>query len=36
MVGARGIELEPGCGRESPQAKSRAKARDLCVAGEIF
>ena len=29
MVGVEGFELEPLCGRLSPQAKSRADARDL-------
>ena len=29
MVGAPGFELEPACGRLSPQAKSRAESRDL-------
>jgi hypothetical protein len=33
MVGAEGFELEPLCGRLSPQAKSRAKPRDLPTNG---
>ena len=33
MVGVEGFELEPLCGRLSPQAKSRADARDLLFHG---